>query len=918
MIMAAADYKALVQSIYISYFGRPADTLGLANFAAQLDTLKAPTTVNGLTAAYATTPALKSLIDSFGTSTESVALYGTDTTAFVAAIYANMLNRVADYDGLLWWVNEINAGRLTKGNASLAIMAGAVNNTSVQGLIDAKVLENKIAIAANFTAAVDTAPELVAYSGNAAAAIVRDMLKTVSDKTVVATFQATVDATLKTLVDGGTGSTPGQAFTLTTGSDTVTGGAGNDVFNVSTGLSADGINAIATSNALDKIDGGAGLDTLNIENTGGKNTLSGTITNVENLTFIGAGNVNNNASADVSAFSGVVKLQQTDDIAVAVAGVKGQTLSLDRVAATTTLTATLDAAQTSVTLSNAAAVGTATFSVSGAKLDTVNLTTDKTAGALTVADTGNTTKTANITATGTAAVTVNSTALETVKISGAGAVTLTAGTAPSKALDASGSTGGVTYAVDLVAQQFTGSSAKDTVQFGATTKAQTLGAGDDAVTMSVAALATGGSIDGGDGTDTITLAAANAATATSTATLGAAFQASISNFEKLGLQDTAAAVIVDAKYIDGITYITSAGTTGGALTLNNVAGNSTVELTGASAVHANAVTVNLVDNTGTSDVINLVLKAAADDTFGTVSATGIETLKITSTDSNATVAGTTNHSLTITDTAAQSIVVTGNAHLTLTQASTALTSVDASGMTVTSAATGADTAGLSFATGVLTKAATLTGSDGVDVINASAVTDATVKLTINGGLGGKAGSLGDTLTGGAGDDTITANGLGNHVLAGGGGKDIITGGSGNDTITGGAGADTLKGNGGNDIFAFVAVSDSAPSAFDTITDFVAKTATVNGDVLSFTKLGIGAATSTLNHVFVANSGSLALAALSSTDFGINKVNFALDSSTGTLYIDSTSGTAGTSDGIADIAIILTGVTTIDANAITLV
>lgn len=95
---------------------------------------------------------------------------------------------------------------------------------------------------------------------------------------------------------------------------------------------------------------------------------------------------------------------------------------------------------------------------------------------------------------------------------------------------------------------------------------------------------------------------------------------------------------------------------------------------------------------------------------------------------------------------------------------------------------------------------------------------------------------------------------------------------------------------------------------------MAKTATTAGDTIAFDN-AIFTSTDTAVTVFVANSGSLALAALSSATFGANVINVALDSSTGTLYMDATSsGAAGTSDGIADLAIMLTGVTTITANA----
>src|SRR5690242_10352443 len=145
--MAAADYTSLVQSLYISYFGRPADTFGLANFSAQLNTLAAPTTLAALQAAYGTTPALKNLVDSFGASAESTNLYGAsgvDTVKFVTSIYNNLLNRAPDFDGLVFWVNAINSGQLTRANASLSIAAAATTNTSTQGVLDGSLVAAKI------------------------------------------------------------------------------------------------------------------------------------------------------------------------------------------------------------------------------------------------------------------------------------------------------------------------------------------------------------------------------------------------------------------------------------------------------------------------------------------------------------------------------------------------------------------------------------------------------------------------------------------------------------------------------------------------------------------------------------------------------------------------------------------------------
>lgn len=494
--------------------------------------------------------------------------------------------------------------------------------------------------------------------------------------------------------------TVGDTFTFTTGSDTFVGTNGNDTFKASTGLSADGTTAITTTNALDSIDGGAGTDTLLIENTGGKNILTGTITNVENVTFVGAGAVNATNALSAAQFSGTVKFQQTDDTTIAVTAITGQTIAFDTAAAATVATLTYGATQASATISQVKGAGALTANVTGAKLATLNVSTDKTAGTLLVTDTTavNTIKTANIAASGTAAVSIDSDVLEAVTITGAGAVTLTAATAPTKTLDASGSTGGVTYATDLVAQQFTGGAGKDSVQFAATTKAQTLGAGDDTATISVD-LGTGGTIDGGDGSDTLQM------TATLAATLNAndKFNAKVSNFEKLSIT-AATTQTLDLNNLDGLNYVKEAGT-GATLTINNFVSGGTLEFSDTSTT----TVVSVKDSaTGTADVFNAKVSGAATIAAGTLTAANIETVNIDADDTAAAPAqdGSVKHTLTLTADKATTLMVSGDAALDLTlTGSTKVTSIDAS------ANTAGLTVSLSVASGI-----TVTGSAKADAI----------------------------------------------------------------------------------------------------------------------------------------------------------------------------------------------------------
>lgn len=193
------EYNDLAQALYLSYFGRAADAGGLLNFQSQLAALGAPRSVNALSAEYGSNAGVRGLIDSFGLSDESKALYSGDTKSFVQAIYQNVLNRTPDQGGLDFWAGAIDSGALTRANASLSIMAGAQSNGTTQGLLDAALVSNKINIASNFTFALDTPGKSLVYSGNDAAAQVRAMLASVNSETDAAAFQDTVNSTLAKL-----------------------------------------------------------------------------------------------------------------------------------------------------------------------------------------------------------------------------------------------------------------------------------------------------------------------------------------------------------------------------------------------------------------------------------------------------------------------------------------------------------------------------------------------------------------------------------------------------------------------------------------------------------------------------------------------------------------------------------------------
>jgi S-layer protein len=334
---------------------------------------------------------------------------------------------------------------------------------------------------------------------------------------------------------------------------------------------------------------------------------------------------------------------------------------------------------------------------------------------------------------------VNFAAATAVTAAGAGATTISALTDVGAVTSFTSTGGGLKLGAAIGnAVTFTGSAGTDAVLVGATTKAITMGAGDDSVTIS-ADVGTGGSIDGGTGTDTLVL---NVASGTFS---DASAQPRITGFETLGL-GTAATGSYSA---NGFTGMSIGGTTTGNVTFTNVAAGAGLTLT-ASAVKT--VDITLADATGTADVFGVTMSSAgALDYTSTsdINLAGIETVNFTMTDTD-----TTAHEnvATLVATSAKTVTVTGNAGLDLTNTgNAAITSFDASGVTLGKVT---DT-GITFDSVNTTvgEAVSIKGSNGVDTLTGSA-------------------TAADTIDGGAGVDTIVYDG----------GKDVITGGAGKDVF----------------------------------------------------------------------------------------------------------------------------------------
>lgn len=433
---------------------------------------------------------------------------------------------------------------------------------------------------------------------------------------------------------------PGETFVLKEGIEQLQGTSGDDVFK------AEG----KAMDAGDVTDGGAGNDTLEVY---GDAELKGTFTNIENLVIANATKANNDKAIDLSAFSGSFTLKGGSDAAVEVGNVTGQKLVLDGTTKAIKLTATMADTQTSANLVSQNAGNAVEFSLTGKALTDVNLVTDG-ANKDTISGT-DTIKNVNVTATGDADVTLKSMdKLENVTVAGAGGVTV----------DLSSATKAV----------FTGGAGNDTITLKGSTKAHTLGAGDDTVVVNDAVFADlvkGFSVDGGKGTDTLSMVPAVATDVKMTADF---FNKTFTNFEELALSDDLGASINMANFA-GIDHLTLAGTSG-AVTVSHMQSGSTLELGNGSYI--GGITVD-VDGTaaGQDDVLNIVLSEDPDLTANTVSVTDVETINIVADDSNDDANAT--HSMILTADKATTVKVSGDAKLDLTlTGSSAVNKIDAS------------------------------------------------------------------------------------------------------------------------------------------------------------------------------------------------------------------------------------------------
>lgn len=905
--------SARIQQIYIAMFGRPADPIGLQSWNT--------TTNNGANL----TPMINALA---GTAEYQARYTGLTNVQAVNAIYQSLFGRDADVAGLTFFVNELASGRQTVATIAVNILDGA------QGTDKARI-DNKVIAATNFTTAVNTTAEILAYNASAIPAA-QAFLTPITDVATTIPTAAATDAAIAAIVSGSSG-VAGQTFALTTSQDTLTGTSGSDIFTAT--LDAGTPATADTLTAFDSINGGAGTDTLVIDGlsvaiaAGNIDALGLTRTSIENLT------VNNTAAtalnaADIGTSATKVTLNGTSAVqtvtladavtevsakttaAVTITGNAGAdvltTVSLENVAAASTIVSDKLSALTlkgvSATVGNTAAAATRTLTVNAENVSGAAAALDATATTLNVNASGTVANVLALTATaateinvnatnskGTTLTATNFTAAKTLNSTGTGDLTIdVSGAGALTKVDASTASGKNAITIAATAVTVNGGSGADTITqaaaLGATQKIST-GKGNDSVVLG-GALTAGAVVDGGDGEDNFTLTSA-VATGAVKGTQDKVF----TSFEQLTVSDALGAALnmtnlndIQKVVFNAASNNTLSGLNSGASVTYKAAtgGTSAVVVTGAAG--------------SASDVINLTFNTGGVTAFGQVTVADVETINILNTDGSTatTDVAAAIDTLTLVATSATSVVVTGNNGLNLTNTgNTKITNFDASAIKADTALDTAANLGVTFASANTTAAATVTikGGAGNDALTGNASID-----IIDGGAGNDTiigGSGNDTLTGGAGDDTITG-GIGNDTIDGGVGIDTINSGIGSDAITLGDGTDTV---------AFVMTA--AVTGLATVTDFSAGTSTTAVDKVSVTSDGAGwsaaavVKSSTAAGVVDArlvildggNFGSLADAAAAADNLhqnaAVKEYLFAWTDSSGTVYISHAKQDAAT-------------------------
>jgi hypothetical protein len=167
----------------------------LINLETALFNANAPTDLQALNNAYATSTDVKALVDNLGNSTESTSLFvKSSPTDSVNAVFQQLLNRAPSGPELNAWVNVISNGQLSASGTPLAIMSSVMANNASQGISDNLLIAERIAVAQYFSDQLSAQNKLARYSGDDAFTGARGLLSSVTASTDVTTYDMSVRA----------------------------------------------------------------------------------------------------------------------------------------------------------------------------------------------------------------------------------------------------------------------------------------------------------------------------------------------------------------------------------------------------------------------------------------------------------------------------------------------------------------------------------------------------------------------------------------------------------------------------------------------------------------------------------------------------------------------------------------------------
>lgn len=617
-----------------------------------------------------------------------------------------------------------------------------------------------------------------------------DVTITMNDTMIAANGSLTVDATdlsnsnaTLTLTSAETTTTAVLTVNGGAGADTITGGAeksnfagndGNDVFV----FDADYLNS------SDSLSGGAGSDTLKISAhhaNGVQDSDFARISGIETLTVTASANAvvatlgaNADASADFATITGV---GAANDVITVGAGFDNA-LRINLATGDDKVDASASAATVTVSSSSVAYDANDTLIGGTGASDTIRI----------VADNDATGAVFGSSVSGFEKIVVAGDNDLDVKIATSDAMTNRSVTLTVDATDLSNSNATLTFVSgeatdELVTVNVTGGNGADSITGGLEQSNFSGGAGNDTFTFSAANLNAYDTVNGGTGTDTLSV---------SGAIVDSDFTY-VSNVEAL------------SSYSGGVDLtLGSAADASGLATVTGGSSNDSVRI---GAGFDNAIRVAIGDGV---DVVNANGSAAVVTVASTVAITSADTL----------IGGSTADDV---------ISISAN-----TAASFGGNVSGFETLTISYNAGVADVTSIVVHNNMTASGATLT-------VNAAAENASTDTFNFSGGaeLDGKF-----NITGSAGADSISG-GLQADTISGGNGADIILGGGGADVLTGGLGADTIIGGAGSDSIVLTEASASADyvkfssnlftEAGDTITGFNANT---GADVIEFSNAAV--------------------------------------------------------------------------------